>query len=265
MLNWVADFLEDRGRARLSAVDLEDFLGMVTAAAPASAQLVVTCNLDHLRMLDEDAGFRSAYEAASIITLDGFPVALLHRVLSGRRIARISGADAILEILPRLEAGRHRPFFVCSGVDVGSALVRGLTDRGFPAEAAAYDCPPIGFERSEHLSHGILAAIRRHGATHLFLGVGAPKSEIWTQRHLAAIGGAWIFCFGAGLDFAAGTKRRAPAWVRALYLEWLFRALQDPARLAARYGKDAAFLCTRILPHALKQALRRGTRARDEM
>ncbi|PCH96241.1 MAG: hypothetical protein COB84_05110 [Rhodobacteraceae bacterium] len=48
---------------------------------------------------------------------------------------------------------------------------------------------------------------------------------------------------GAGLDFIAGHQTRAPKWVRAIALEWLWRALTNPMRLIPRYWK-----CIRILP-----------------
>lgn len=42
---------------------------------------------------------------------------------------------------------------------------------------------------------------------------------------------------GATIDFIAGTFKRAPAWMQRLGLEWLFRLLQEPRRLAQRYGR----------------------------
>jgi len=46
-------------------------------------------------------------------------------------------------------------------------------------------------------------------------------------------------CVGATLDFLAGEKARAPAWMRRLRLEWLHRMLSEPRRLAARYLEGA--------------------------
>jgi UDP-N-acetyl-D-mannosaminuronic acid transferase (WecB/TagA/CpsF family) len=56
---------------------------------------------------------------------------------------------------------------------------------------------------------------------------------------------------GAGLDFLAGRQHRAPAWVRRLRLEWLWRALSSPRRLIPRYTK-----CLAILPGEVVKALR---------
>ena len=58
---------------------------------------------------------------------------------------------------------------------------------------------------------------------------------------------------GAGLDFLAGSQTRAPAWVRAIAMEWLWRMLANPRRLALRYLR-----CALILPGLARDALRQG-------
>jgi N-acetylglucosaminyldiphosphoundecaprenol N-acetyl-beta-D-mannosaminyltransferase len=40
---------------------------------------------------------------------------------------------------------------------------------------------------------------------------------------------------GAAFDFHAGRKPQAPAWMQLIGLEWLFRLLHEPRRLARRY------------------------------
>ena len=43
---------------------------------------------------------------------------------------------------------------------------------------------------------------------------------------------------GAAIDFAAGAVERAPRWMQAGGLEWLFRLAQEPRRLWKRYLVD---------------------------
>ena len=56
---------------------------------------------------------------------------------------------------------------------------------------------------------------------------------------------------GAGLDFIAGHQRRAPAWVRRLAMEWLWRMLSEPRRLGVRYLQ-----CAIALPRLTLDTLR---------
>jgi N-acetylglucosaminyldiphosphoundecaprenol N-acetyl-beta-D-mannosaminyltransferase len=43
---------------------------------------------------------------------------------------------------------------------------------------------------------------------------------------------------GAALDIIAGRFRAAPGWMTAIGVEWLWRLLQEPRRLARRYLVD---------------------------
>jgi exopolysaccharide biosynthesis WecB/TagA/CpsF family protein len=42
-------------------------------------------------------------------------------------------------------------------------------------------------------------------------------------------------CVGAAIDFLTGKQRRAPVWIQKIGLEWFYRLLSDPRRLASRY------------------------------
>jgi N-acetylglucosaminyldiphosphoundecaprenol N-acetyl-beta-D-mannosaminyltransferase len=64
--------------------------------------------------------------------------------------------------------------------------------------------------------------------------LGAPKQEIWMARHKGIIEGVMIGV-GAGFDYYAGNIKRAPWLMQVLYLEWLYRLMQDPKRLWKRY------------------------------
>ena len=54
---------------------------------------------------------------------------------------------------------------------------------------------------------------------------------------------------GATIDFEAGNIKRAPIWMRRLALEWLYRIIQEPKRMARRYLVDDPV----FLRHFLRQ------------
>jgi len=92
--------------------------------------------------------------------------------------------------------------------------------------------------------------------------LGSPKSELFADRVRSRIGAVVALSIGASLDFYTVRVRRAPVWMQRLGLEWLFRLLQEPRRLARRYlVQDPKFLLillrtlrsprqTRVLPPA---------------
>ena len=69
----------------------------------------------------------------------------------------------------------------------------------------------------------------------LWVGIGAPKQEMWMWKHQEKIHGTRMLGVGAGFNFFAGTLDKAPAWMEKAGIEWLFRLSKEPKRLWRRY------------------------------
>lgn len=83
--------------------------------------------------------------------------------------------------------------------------------------------------------------IRRINESHadiVLVAFGNPKQEAWILEHCGAVDAPVMFGVGALLDFLSGNAKRAPAWVRTVHLEWLFRLSREPRRLLKRYSWD---------------------------
>ena len=96
-----------------------------------------------------------------------------------------------------------------------------------------------------------IARIGASGAGLCLLALGAPKQEIFAAHAAARLPRTGFMSIGAGLDFLAGTQTRAPAWMRRLAAEWLWRLAGSPRRMAGRYAR-----CFAILPGEAARALR---------
>jgi exopolysaccharide biosynthesis WecB/TagA/CpsF family protein len=108
----------------------------------------------------------------------------------------------------------------------------------------------MGFDPAGPEAEEMLHRIAESGARLCFIALGAPKQESFaaTGRRVAPeVGFASI---GAGLDFFAGTQQRAPKWVRRIAMEWLWRMMLSPGRLAGRYAK-----CALVLPGLAMRSL----------
>jgi len=72
----------------------------------------------------------------------------------------------------------------------------------------------------------------------IFVALGAPKQELWMERHAPELHDRVLVGVGAAVDVLGGRVREAPQWVTAYGLEWLFRLAQEPRRLSRRYIWD---------------------------
>ena len=199
---------------------------------------ILTANLDHIVTMDKRPDFRSAYEKAWLVTADGMPV-YVYGILRGAGLAHVTGSDLFAQVMPLLRPREHRCFFIVPTVQVGTELVAILKDRGFRASEIGFACPQFGFETDEQRSDDLIAAMRALRPTHIFFGLGAPKSELWAERYRARLGDSYVLHVGAGLEFFAGTRVRAPRPLQILGLEWFWRWLLEPQRLFRRYFVDS--------------------------
>jgi N-acetylglucosaminyldiphosphoundecaprenol N-acetyl-beta-D-mannosaminyltransferase len=94
--------------------------------------------------------------------------------------------------------------------------------------------PRLGLTPDENEQECVERLVRA-SAQLIFVCLGAPKQELFSDRNRARLAPAVLVGFGAAVDFAAGTVPRAPAWMSRAGLEWAFRLAREPKRLAARY------------------------------
>lgn len=211
---------------------------------------VATINLDHVVKLRRDAAFREAYSAHSHVTADGNPIVWLARLAGQGDVALVPGSELILP-LAELAAAKAVPVALFGATEASlEAAATALRDKIPGLDVVLTLAPPMGFDPAGPAADAAIDQIAESGARLVFLALGAPKQEIFAMRASARLASAGFLSIGAGLDFISGAQTRAPAWVRALAAEWLWRMLSNPKRLAARYGA-----CLLALPGLTLKAL----------
>lgn len=211
---------------------------------------VATLNLDHAAKLRRDPAFRAAYARHSHIVADGNPVVWLTR-LAGQEARLVPGSDLIAPVAA-IAARQGAPVALVGGTEASLArAAEALRSRHPGLRIAAEIAPPMGFDPAGPAADAVLEALAASGARLCFLALGAPRQEIFAMRAGERLPGVGFLSVGAGLDFLAGTQRRAPALVRACAAEWLWRLGTDPRRLTRRYAA-----CFAVLPSLAGAALR---------
>lgn len=178
-----------------------------------------------------DATFRAAFAAADIILRDGIGMHMAMWVLGRPSGLNMNGTDFI----PQLAQHFSRRFPQAPVFFFGTK--EPWLQRGAHSLLGHHHGALIladGFQDDAH--YCALVAAHPHEMKLVILGMGMPKQErIAQQLKAVASGATLIVCGGAIIDFAAGKVTRAPAWMRAAGLEWLYRLAQEPQRLFRRY------------------------------
>ena len=217
---------------------VERVLGWTAGSGPC--RYVVTPNVDHIVMLNENASFRAAYQDSSLVLADGWPIVSAARLLGKRLPGRVAGSDLVPALFNAANSERRlRVYLLGAGPGVADRAANNIHQRWPAVQVVGTYSPPLGFEKDDAENAAILERIRVARPDVLLIGLGAPKQELWIHRHRQHVAAPVALCIGATIDFLAGEKRRAPVWVQRLRLEWLHRLCSEPKRLARRYGRDA--------------------------
>ena len=183
-----------------------------------------------------DAAFREQTDAFDFFVPDGMPLIwCLNRAGAGLR-DRVYGPTFMRTFLTGLpgesthyllggsaECGeRLRKIF--SGLNPGARFIGGF--HGVCSADGVLEGPA---------DQEVIDEINRLSPDYIWVGLGAPKQELWLKRHRQLIRRGVILCVGFAFAVNAGTKPDAPMWMQRLGLTWVFRLASEPVRLAPRY------------------------------
>jgi exopolysaccharide biosynthesis WecB/TagA/CpsF family protein len=243
---------------RIDDYDLEEFVPLAAEYGQSSFDYVVTPNVDHVIRFCDEPAFRELYANAGSAVLDSRLLALILRLTRGLRTRVCPGSDLTARLFSVI-APHDRIVLIGSSTQQAQRLVQlyGLQD------LQQYS-PPMGFIRDRRAVEQTLKFVEAHSPFRFcFLAVGSPQQEMLARElKQRGIARGLALCIGASINFLTGAERRAPLWMQRSNLEWLYRLLQNPGRLAGRYlirGPRIFYLLPR-----LRFELRRTTAAVGE-
>lgn len=182
----------------------------------------------------DDEKYRNIQNGAVMVLPDGKPLSIVQKKRGFSEAKKVSGPDLMPEIFRISEEKEYTHYFYGSTEETLDNLILNLKKQ-FPNLKIAGICAPPFRPLTELEDENIVSAINATNADFLWVGLGAPKQEIWMAEHEDRVRSIMIGV-GAGFDFHAGTVKRAPKWMQMCCLEWLYRLFQDPKRLLKRYA-----------------------------
>ena len=214
---------------------------------------VVTPNIDHVVLADDNVAFRDSYASASLSLVDGQPLVWASRMLGHSLPEKISGADLILPLMDMAAKKKWRVYFMGAGPGVAEKAADEVRLR-YGTQIVGCDAPKVSVDPAASENADAIAKIKAAKPDVVLVALGAPKQEIWMHRCMAQYAPAIALGIGAGLDFIAGTVQRAPKWMSNNGLEWAYRLSREPKRMWRRYlVNDPRFLL--ILARTMKRPL----------
>lgn len=184
-------------------------------------------------MAHKDREFRQVQKEAFYVMPDGRPLSKLLRLRGYCNAGQIAGPDFMDKLWRASVKYQKSHYFYGGSEETIEGLRKNLTEKYPDVRIAGMESPPYR-PLTEEEDKAVVERINNSGADFIWIGLGAPKQEIFMHDHKGKMNGVMLGV-GAGFDFYSGTVSRAPKWMRRFYLEWLYRLSQEPERLWKRY------------------------------
>ena len=192
-----------------------------------------------------------ALRAADLALPDGAPVAWAATRAGSWKTARVAGSDLMAEVCRRT-AGTLRHYLLGGTPQTQDRLSCVLTQAYPGLEICGASAPPFRvLSASEEAA--IARDIDESGAEIVWVGLGAPRQELWMRRMREQLKAPVLVGVGAAFDFLSGTKPRAPEWVQRAGLEWAHRLASEPGRLWRRYLVTNTAFVARLVWAAVRE------------
>jgi N-acetylglucosaminyldiphosphoundecaprenol N-acetyl-beta-D-mannosaminyltransferase len=186
--------------------------------------LIVTPNPEIIVAAQKDSELRGIVNSSSLRVPDGVSMVVVSRILRAPLKERVSGIDLMLSVLELCGQKGYKVFLLGGAPGVAEEAAGNLTRQfqGLNIVGTHHGF----FEKDIE----VIKKIRDTKPDVLFVGLGAGRQEKWLKKHLGELGVPVGMVIGGSLDVLSGRKKRAPRWVRRLYIEWLYRLFTEPSR-----------------------------------
>lgn len=218
----------------VNAINMNDTVSFIQSNLNnIKGEYICVSNVHTTVMAYESDDYRNIQNNSIINLPDGKPLSVISRCRGYKKCSRVTGPDLMEEIFKVSEKNGYKHYFYGSTIDTLSKLQEEIKSKYPKLDIVGMYSPPFR-ELSQNEEVEILEKINICKPDFVWVGLGAPKQEIWMNRYKGKINGLMIGV-GAGFDYHAKNIKRAPIIMQNMGLEWVFRLLQDPKRLYKRY------------------------------
>ncbi|MDO4803752.1 MAG: WecB/TagA/CpsF family glycosyltransferase [Lachnospiraceae bacterium] len=184
-------------------------------------------------MAHDDRHYRMVQNGGAIAAPDGGPLSYVGRRRGYADMQRVAGPSFMEEIFAISGEKGYRHYFYGATQETLDKM-REKLEREYPDLVIAGMYSPPFRRLTDEEDCEVVRMINDAHPDFVWVGLGAPKQEIWMARHRGRVDGL-MAGVGAAFDYYAENIKRAPLWMQSCNLEWLYRLAQNPKKLFRRY------------------------------
>jgi N-acetylglucosaminyldiphosphoundecaprenol N-acetyl-beta-D-mannosaminyltransferase len=202
-------------------------------AAIHPPKLIFASNGHAIALAAQDENFCATLAEADIIHADGQAAVFASRLLTRTPVPERSATTDFIHDAAKAGAENGLRFFLLGATEEANAAAARILEQTYPGLTV------VGrrhgyfgeFEEDE-----ICDEINLTQPDVIWVGLSVPLEYEFAVRNKARLKAGWLVTCGGCFNFVTGAYKRAPAWMQAAGLEWLFRLVREPKRLFWRYA-----------------------------
>jgi N-acetylglucosaminyldiphosphoundecaprenol N-acetyl-beta-D-mannosaminyltransferase len=205
-------------------------------------------NMHSVYLAQSDKSIREFYKICDLAYVDGMPLVWMAEALdlpisSEHRVAFLDWYDDFF----RMAAANKWRLFYLGGAAESSKGFENVLQEKYPGLQASVH---HGYVRDFDVQT-LCKQINKFKPHAVFVGMGMPIQEKFIVDALPFLKTNLIFAGGAMLEYLTGEECAAPRWMGPMGLEWLYRLVHSPKRLAYRYLVEP----TKLFPLFVRELL----------
>ncbi len=220
--------------SRLQRQGVEDFL--LQHALNGGNGYVCVANVHTTMMGFFEPSYQQITNESLLSIPDGMPLVWAMRSLGAKEQDRVRGPSLMRDLVVRGKAQGARHYLYGGSSSTIEALQKKLQTLAPGIEIVGAESPPYRpVEEITAQEWDVIAErINKTKPHFVWVGLGAPKQEIWMWQQRARIKGVMLGV-GAAFDLLSDKIPEAPQMMQRMGLEWLYRLWREPGRLWQRY------------------------------
>lgn len=209
---------------------MECVLERAFSAGPAF--WIVTANPEILLEARANKHYATALQQADVRLVDGFGLWLMLRLI-GKYTARVTGVELAGALVQEAARKQLCVAFVGGAVGVAEKAAEAMRKLHPDLQIVSEEGGIVDADgKSDESGEEAKLRLTMFAPDLLLVAFGHPKQERWIANNLASLPSVkTVVGVGGTFDFWSGNVKRAPAFLRRMGLEWLWRLIHEPRRL----------------------------------
>jgi exopolysaccharide biosynthesis WecB/TagA/CpsF family protein len=196
-------------------------------------KLVFASNGHAIALAAQDEAFRFTFGQADIIHADGQAAVFASRLLTRTPIPERSATTDFIHDAARIAAQHGLRFFLLGATEEANAEAARVLRETYPGlEIVGRRHGYFSIDEEDE----ICDEINLTQPDVVWVGLSVPLEYEFSVRNKTRLRAGWLVTCGGCYNFVTGAYKRAPKFLQALGLEWLFRLTREPRRLFWRYA-----------------------------